>query len=82
MAYQPHTQQCRERFSEILKDSAKVRNQKARMDEFKERETRKVEEQKEAEGQNRGEQINVDDKGTKQKKENDDGRKNDDGLSK
>eukprot|EP00973_Karenia_brevis_P064586 8972634-Karenia_brevis.AAC.1 len=46
MAYQPHTHKCRERFTEMLKDSAKVRHQKARMEEFKKREHRRMEEHK------------------------------------
>eukprot|EP00973_Karenia_brevis_P068436 9518994-Karenia_brevis.AAC.1 len=38
MAYQPHSLECRKRFEGILKEKAKVLNQKTRMREFEERE--------------------------------------------
>eukprot|EP00973_Karenia_brevis_P069913 9721679-Karenia_brevis.AAC.1 len=38
MAYQPHSVECRKRFEGILRERAKVLNQKARMREFEERE--------------------------------------------
>eukprot|EP00973_Karenia_brevis_P069515 9664916-Karenia_brevis.AAC.1 len=37
MAFQPHSQECRRRFEEILREEAKVKNQKARTEEFEER---------------------------------------------
>ena len=37
-AYQPHTEACRNRFKEKLKEDARVRNREARMKEFEERE--------------------------------------------
>eukprot|EP00973_Karenia_brevis_P049007 6796511-Karenia_brevis.AAC.1 len=38
MAYQPHSPECRKKFEEILTNEANVRNQKARMQKFEERE--------------------------------------------
>eukprot|EP00973_Karenia_brevis_P077969 10831272-Karenia_brevis.AAC.1 len=43
MAYQPHSQECRKKFEEILENDAKVRSQRARMEEFEERERRRRE---------------------------------------
>eukprot|EP00973_Karenia_brevis_P035998 4966184-Karenia_brevis.AAC.1 len=43
MAFQPHSQECRSRFEDTLKEEAKVKNQKARMKEFEERAKRKKE---------------------------------------
>eukprot|EP00973_Karenia_brevis_P007397 1000756-Karenia_brevis.AAC.1 len=37
MAFQPHSVECRKRFEEILREEAKVKSQKARMEEFEER---------------------------------------------
>eukprot|EP00973_Karenia_brevis_P044722 6192477-Karenia_brevis.AAC.1 len=37
MAFQPHTAECRKRFEGILKEEARVKNQKIRMEEFEER---------------------------------------------
>eukprot|EP00973_Karenia_brevis_P052488 7293381-Karenia_brevis.AAC.1 len=37
MALQPHTAECRKRFEGILKEEARVKNQKITMEEFEER---------------------------------------------
>ena len=41
MGRQPHNPQCRARFEELMKDEAKVKNQKARMEEFLEKQEQK-----------------------------------------
>eukprot|EP00973_Karenia_brevis_P012393 1683144-Karenia_brevis.AAC.1 len=38
MAYQPHSTECRRKFEDILEGEAKVRNQKARLQEVEEKE--------------------------------------------
>ena len=43
MGRQPHTEKCRNRFEVLMKDEAKVKNAKRRMEEFEEsRKRRKV----------------------------------------
>eukprot|EP00973_Karenia_brevis_P063659 8849826-Karenia_brevis.AAC.1 len=43
MAYQPNKPECRKKFEETLENEAKVRNQRARMEEFEGREKRRKE---------------------------------------
>eukprot|EP00973_Karenia_brevis_P035127 4846687-Karenia_brevis.AAC.1 len=43
MAYQPHSQECRKKFEEVLENEAEVRNQQVRMEDFEERERKKRE---------------------------------------
>eukprot|EP00973_Karenia_brevis_P037652 5196008-Karenia_brevis.AAC.1 len=62
MAVQPHTQECRSRFENILKEEAKVKNQKARMKEFEERAKRKKE-QKETKKEKEKEEKKEEEKG-------------------
>eukprot|EP00973_Karenia_brevis_P055938 7780470-Karenia_brevis.AAC.1 len=54
MAFQPHTQQCKNRFEELLKEDAKVRNQQARMKEFEERERLSKERKEKRKEESRG----------------------------
>eukprot|EP00973_Karenia_brevis_P069164 9616129-Karenia_brevis.AAC.1 len=54
MAFQPHTQECKSRFEDILREEAKVRNQKARMKEFEERERLRREKKESRKEESRG----------------------------
>eukprot|EP00973_Karenia_brevis_P008968 1214325-Karenia_brevis.AAC.1 len=54
MAYQPHSPECRKKFEDILENEAKVRNQKARMQEFEEKERWRKEKKESRKGENKG----------------------------
>eukprot|EP00973_Karenia_brevis_P022609 3112404-Karenia_brevis.AAC.1 len=54
MAFQPHNLECKKRFEEILKEEAKVLNQKARMREFEERERLRREKKDEGKEEGKG----------------------------
>eukprot|EP00973_Karenia_brevis_P092585 12413092-Karenia_brevis.AAC.1 len=59
MAYQPHTLGCRKRFEGILKEKAKVLNQKARMREFEERERLRRDKKEESREKERGSETDA-----------------------
>eukprot|EP00973_Karenia_brevis_P011561 1563601-Karenia_brevis.AAC.1 len=54
MAYQPHNPECRKKIEDVLENEANVRNQKARMQEFEEKERWRKEKKESKKEESRG----------------------------